>query len=256
MKATPARKKRRWVTRAAATRLSDQADHRDRVGRQPRLDQPVAGVGAELLPVAGLATVAATARGPGGRRRFHWREARSIARAREATPRPLAGEPRPPGPGLGPGAGQQPVGDQGRRGGDGPAERHVDPVVVGGDDHDPGDEQRPDRPEGFREPVAADHHAGAADHQREGAVHARHRRVGVDEDLRQRGVVVDAGEVGRSCRRSRVRGTSAAARSGTACSRSAPGPSRRRTCCGRSNRTRCGTGRARSGSRARSRTGR
>ena len=59
MKATPARKKRRWVTSDGGDQVADQAGDRDRVRRQPRLDQALAGVGAKLLAVAGLAAVAA-----------------------------------------------------------------------------------------------------------------------------------------------------------------------------------------------------
>src|SRR5680860_337446 len=56
---------------AGGDEVADQAGDRDRVRRQPRLDQAVARVGAELLPVAGLAPVAAAARSPRGGRRVH-----------------------------------------------------------------------------------------------------------------------------------------------------------------------------------------
>ena len=68
--------------------------------------------------------------------------------------------------------------------------------MVGGHDHDPDDQQRPGDPEGLGEPMAADAEPGGPDHHREGAVHARHRGVGVDEDLDDRRVVVDVREVG------------------------------------------------------------
>ena len=82
MKATPGEEEEALGDEDGGDQVADQPDDRDRVGGQPRLDQAVAGVGPKLLGAARrLATVAATAGGPGGRRRFHCAEAIACATA-------------------------------------------------------------------------------------------------------------------------------------------------------------------------------
>ena len=151
----PARKKSRWVTSDGGDQVAEQADHRDRVRRQPRLDQALAGVGTKLLPVAGWPRDrCGDRRGPCGGAEDSI-AVRLDGRGAVGGPRPgsrryasaSAGAPtlartRPP---VGPRRQRRwAITSGGQR--DHPAEHDVDPVVVGGDDHDPGDQDRPERP--------------------------------------------------------------------------------------------------------------
>ena len=220
------------MIRITAGEVEHQAGDRDRVRRQPRLDQPVARVAAPL-----------------GRRPRLWASAldgRTLLRLRGQACL-----------GLGAGDHDQAAGRRRascraataatpatRRPGDG-----VEPeVVAGGDDHEE-DEQRIDGPQGPRDRACATGSRGDPDHQREGDVHARHGRVLVEQQARRLRVLGDAGERRDRVGEARRREEAAAAPSGRARSRPGRGPSRPGTCCARSRSARCGTGRARRGSR-------
>ena len=102
----------------------------------------------------------------------------------------------------------------------------VEPVVVGGDDDDREDEQRVERPEHPPDRVANDRHRGPGDHQGEPAVHARHRRVLVDQQADGVAVLLDRGEAGERVGESLAGEHAAAAPSAPARSRPGRSPSR------------------------------
>ena len=119
MKAMPARKKSRWVTSTAAARLRTRPVDRDRVRRQPRLDQPVAGVAAPLGRRFGGCGRAAARAARRGRVPVERSGGRFLRRARAA-----------PRPGVGAQPGEQARGDQRARQATSGAGGGVEPVVV------------------------------------------------------------------------------------------------------------------------------
>ena len=167
-----------------------EAGQRDRVGRQPRVDQAVSHHRAPLDRRERRDHAAlASRRALGGRRRAHVAGTGACCGAPAGT---CAGVRKVQACGRSAASGAR---REQRDARDEQPEHRVDQEVVGGDHRQERDEERPQRPEDLGDAQAHQARQRPAEDHRAGDVHRGHGGVGVEEDVRDRAVAGYAGDL-------------------------------------------------------------